>query len=197
MTLPGRGAKVAGSSAGDPTFDGVAAQANVALFELKPRAGGDSYLFAHQIDPGDHLGNRMFDLQPRVHLDEVERPVLVEELDRPDAPIAERGDRGHRPRADLGARLRGERRRRRFLEQLLVAALQRAVALAEVDDAAEVVGQHLYLDVARRGEVFFEKDGAVAECFLRLARSEVEGVGQVRGGRAPPACRGRRRRPTP
>ena len=30
---------------------------------------------------GDHLGDRVFDLQPGVHLEEVEAAVLVEELD--------------------------------------------------------------------------------------------------------------------
>ena len=40
---------------------------------------------------------------------------------------------------------------------------KRAVALAEVADVAEAVGDHLNLDVARRLEVAFHVDGAVAE----------------------------------
>ena len=39
-------------------------------------------------------------------------------------------------------------RRRRLLDELLVVALHRALALAEVDDVAEGVGQELELDVA-------------------------------------------------
>src|SRR2546430_11642907 len=34
----------------------------------------------HEIDAGDELGDGMLDLDARVHLDEVELPVLVEEL---------------------------------------------------------------------------------------------------------------------
>ncbi len=34
--------------------------------------GGDLDLRAHEVDPGDHLGHRMLDLQPRVHFEEEE-----------------------------------------------------------------------------------------------------------------------------
>jgi hypothetical protein len=44
---------------------------------------------------------------------------------------------------------RGENRRGAFLPDLLVAALQRAVALAEMDGAAAAVAENLDLDVAR------------------------------------------------
>ena len=42
------------------------------------------------------------------------------------------------------------RGRGRLLHHLLVAALQRAVAFAEVHDIAEAVGDHLQFDVPRR-----------------------------------------------
>ena len=64
---------------------------NVTSFCVKAKrlAGGDADLLAHQVDAGDHLGHRMLDLQARVHLDEVELAVLVEELDGADAAVAE------------------------------------------------------------------------------------------------------------
>jgi hypothetical protein len=37
-------------------------------------AGGDAQLPLDQVEPGDHLGDRVLDLQARVHLHEVERP---------------------------------------------------------------------------------------------------------------------------
>ena len=43
-----------------------------------------------QIDAGDQLGDRMLDLDARIHLDEVELAVLVEELERAGAAIADR-----------------------------------------------------------------------------------------------------------
>ena len=41
--------------------------------EVEPLAARDADLPAHEIDAGHHLRDRMLDLQPRVHLEEVER----------------------------------------------------------------------------------------------------------------------------
>ncbi len=51
---------------------------------------------------------------------------------------------------------------------LLVAALQRAVAGAEVNGIALAIAQHLHLDVARLAEVLFHVDRLVAEGGLGL-----------------------------
>ena len=62
----------------------------------------------------------------------------------------------------------------RLLDDLLVAALDRAVALAEVDDVAMAVGEDLDLDVARVGQIALEVDGRVGEELLALARGPLE-----------------------
>ena len=46
-------------------------------------------LLLHDVDAGDHLGHRMLDLDARVHLDEVELAVLVQELERAGAAVAD------------------------------------------------------------------------------------------------------------
>ena len=80
--------------------------------------------------------------------------------------------------ADAVARGDVERGRGAFLPDLLVAALQRAVALAEMDGVALAVAEHLDFDVARLLEIFLEIDRVVAERRLALrcarwrARSE-------------------------
>ena len=84
------GARVLGV---DAAFDGVAEEADVVLLHRQAAAGGDADLLVHEVDAGDRLGHRMLDLQARVHLDEVELAVLVEELDGAGAGIAEIGDR--------------------------------------------------------------------------------------------------------
>ena len=63
-------------------------------------ARGDAQLPLDQVEPGDHLGHRMLDLQPRVHLHEVEAAVGVgDELDRAGADVADRlAPRRPRPR---------------------------------------------------------------------------------------------------
>ncbi len=61
------------------------------------------------------------------------------------------------------AQLRRQRRARRLLDELLVAALDRAVPLVEVHGVAVAVGQNLHLDVARTQKVLLDVDGVVAE----------------------------------
>ena len=52
---------------------------------------------------------------------------------------------------------------RRFLEDFLVAALQRAIAFEQVDDIALGVGEDLHLDVARAEDVFLQQHPIVPE----------------------------------
>jgi hypothetical protein len=70
-----------------------------------------------------------------------------------------------------------EHRRWGFFKQLLVAALDRAVALAQVQHRL-AVGQHLDLDVADVAQVLFDVDRVVTERTLGLARRIGVLVGQ-------------------
>src|SRR4029450_10281268 len=98
----------------------------------------------------------MLHLQARVHLDEEEFAVLEQELDGAGAAVAELLHGVDRDLADMGALVGIEGGGGRLLQHLLVAALQRAVALAEMDDIALAVAENLNLDVAGMGEVFLE-----------------------------------------
>ncbi len=86
----------------------------------------------------------MLDLHAGVHLDEEELAVLVQELEGAGAAVADLQAGLHAALA-LPRRLQRVRdaRRRRLFQHLLVPALQRAVAVAEVDGVALAVGQHL------------------------------------------------------
>ena len=89
----------------------------------------------------------------------------------------------------VAALLLGESRRRRLLDELLVATLERAVALAERDDMSVGVGEQLHLDVTRRQDLALEVDGPVAERGRRLARTGHERRREVlRAGHAPHAA---------
>ncbi len=85
----------------------------------------------------------------------------------------------HDALADFGAQRRGGR----FFEQLLVAALDAAFALAQDFDVAVLVGQDLEFDVARRGDVLFEIDVGAGEgrarFLLRLRKKAGEFGGFV------------------
>ena len=68
----------------------------------------------------------------------------------------------------------GEERRGRLLDELLVAALQRAVAGGDHDDVAVAVGQALGLDVAGTVEVALDEALAAAEGRDGLAGGRLE-----------------------
>ncbi len=174
---PGRRQEVARRVLGvDPDLDRVAATRRAAGHRQR-LAGRDPQLLADDVDPGAELGDRMLDLEPRVQLDERERAVGAEqELERARVRVADRAAGALGGGLHRLAQLRVERRRRRLLDELLVAALDRALALAERQHAALRVAEHLHLDVARRDERLLEVEVAVAERGLRLGGRGLEGV---------------------
>ena len=156
----------------------MAVERDLALAQRQGLAGGDAELPFDEIDPGHHLGNWMFDLKSGVHLHEIKRIVFCDKLDRAGADIAGRTRRRDRRLADIHpARIIGpwvEPRRRRLLDDLLVAALDRAVALEEMHEIAAGVAEHLYLDMARRREIALDQHAVVAKGASRLAPGALE-----------------------
>ena len=67
----------------------MAAPRDVALAKPQLLARCDPDLFLDDIDAGDHLGDRMLDLDARIHLDKEKLLVLVQELERPRAAVGE------------------------------------------------------------------------------------------------------------
>src|SRR5262249_13899275 len=97
-------------------------------------------------------------------------------LDRPSRPVATRARRLDADRADPLPQFLVDRRRRRLFDQLLVTALNRAIALAEVDDVAVRVREHLHLDVARIEDELLDVDVRVREVGLALSLGPLEGL---------------------
>ena len=145
------------------------AAARCAAGRGKGLSGGDPQLLAYEVDARHELRDRMLDLQTRVQFDEVEALVGTEqELEGSGVPVADRlrgalGGRFHRP-----ARLRRDARRRRLLDQLLMAALDGALALAESQHAALRVGKHLDLHMPRRANELLDVEAGVSEGRLGL-----------------------------
>src|SRR5205085_9755551 len=105
-------------------------------------------LLLQQIDAGHRRSDGVLDLGTGVHLDEVGLPGRVdEELERADAPVAEAFRGVDRVALDPAAELLVDRDGGRLLDHLLVAPLDRALALADADRLAAVVDQDLGLDV--------------------------------------------------
>ena len=157
----------------------------------------DAELRLDEIDAGDLLGDRMLDLDARVALDEKMFAALRadEELDRARIHVTRRAGQADRIFEDESPKLRIEIRRRRDLDHLLIAKLDRAVALIEMNDVAVRIGEDLDLDVARPCEQLLDKHRAVAECRERLALATREGRRHLIGARdgAHPATAASRR----
>ncbi len=116
----------------------------------------------------------MLDLDTAVELEEVERAVLHDELDRPGAAVADGATERDGRLEERLAQLRVEAGSRRLLEHLLVPPLHGAVPLAERDHVPVRVREQLHLDVARALEVALEIERPVAERADRLALSGFE-----------------------
>ena len=164
----------------DARFDRRAGAADLALLERQRLSGGDPELPFDQVEAGHRFGHRMLDLEPRVHLEEVEVAGLEaarrigDEFDRACADVTCGQRRLGRGFGHGGARLLGQSGRRAFLDHLLMPALGRTVAFVEVDASPMRVGEHLQFDVAGRGDVFLDQHPSVAERRLRLADGALE-----------------------
>ena len=104
-----------------------------------------------------------------------------EELHRADAAIADGQRRLDGALTHLAARSLGQARAGRFFEQLLVAALHRAVALAQIDAVAVVVAEHLHLDMLGAAQILLDVEAVVVEGLAHLALRRGEDVGELFG----------------
>jgi hypothetical protein len=123
----------------------------------------------------------VLDLQARVHLKEEElaRHVRDEELDRARADVRGRARNRDGRRAHRCAQRGIVNRRGTFFDDLLMPALNRALALAEVDEVALRVGEDLNLDVARALDGALDVDRGVAEGRSRFGARRLEGRRQL------------------
>src|SRR5882724_11185981 len=113
----------------------------------------------------------MFDLQTRVHLQEIERAIRREhELNRPRVPIARRGRKAHGRCTHFLPRLVRQIWRGRLLDDLLVPALDGAFTLPEMDNVPAPIPEDLHFYVAGSLDVALGVHSPVAEVALRLAR---------------------------
>ena len=122
----------------------------------------------------------MFDLKPGVHFEEIEVLVAIDdELDGPGAGVTDRLGQ----RAGLFAHgLAGgfvKEGRGGFLDDLLVAALDRAFAFMQIDAIAVLIGQHLNLDVAGLGDEFLDEDAVIAKAVGRLVLGAFEALARL------------------
>ena len=165
--------------------------------QLRDRgARGEADLRLHDVDAGDLLGHGVLDLEPRVRLDEDEGLAAVpiagvdEELEGAEVGVADAVRESQRRLDDLAAQRVRQVGRGSDLHDLLVAALDAALALAEVGDRAVLVAEDLHLDVPGARDHLLHVEIAVAEGAERLGATalvgglDVVGVGDGAGAAA-------------
>ena len=162
----------------DPELDGVPPHDRVVVAQRF--ALGDPEHLADEVEAGDLFRDRVFDLQPGVHLQERDGAVLAhQELAGAGTDVAGLAQNGLARLVQPGALVGGQERGRCLLEEFLVAPLQRAVAGRDHDDCAVGVGQALGFDVPGPVEVALDEALATAEGGDRLPGRGLEQLGYL------------------
>src|SRR5882672_5177572 len=175
---PGRRHEGLGVLGVDAAFHRMAANLDVVLAVRQWLARGDEQLRFDDVDAGHELGHGMLDLNARVHFDEIEFVVLVQELERARVAITDFPARSGAAFAHGLALLRRQSRCGSFFDDFLVAALHGTVALPQVHHVAVIVGEHLKLDMARLLEELLHVNLRVTERGERLRLGDADGVQQ-------------------
>ncbi len=159
----------------------MADQRHLLLADRQRFAAGDANLPGDQVEAGDGLRDRVLDLQTGVHFHEEEFATgIQQEFHGASADVADGLGRLHRGFAHGTAQLGGQAGGRGLFDHLLMAALDRAVALVEVQAVAVLVGEDLDFHMARLEHVFLDQHARVTERRLRLALGGRQCLGQVR-----------------
>ena len=130
----------------------------------------DLDLAAHDIDAGDHFGDRVLHLDARIHFDE--EPLVAidvdQELDRAGVVVLRRARESHGGFGQFCADALGQADCRGDFDDFLMAALHGAIALIEMQHVAVLVAEDLNFDVLGAAYVALEKDGRIAESGTRF-----------------------------
>ena len=175
---PGTGQKAGSGILGTQShLDGMAKEVDILLLGRQGLSLGDPNLPLHQIEPGDTLGHWMLNLQPGVHLQKVKFATGVQQkLHRAGADIVHRPGRLHRGLTHGLPQLRRHHRTGGLLHHLLMATLQRAISLAQMNDVAVGVGENLHLDVTGALHQTFQNKIAITKGSLGLSTGQSNGL---------------------
>jgi hypothetical protein len=139
-------------------------------------------LLLHDVYARNQLGHGVLYLHAGVHLNKVELAVFVEKFKSARTTIADFFAGIGAARAYAFNQFAGDARRWRFFNDFLVAALHRAVALAQIHGVFVRVGQDLNFDMAWVLQELFHIHRWVAKSRARFGLGHLHGVNQRRFG---------------
>ena len=155
-----------------PRLDRVAVDRQIVLHQSKARAFGNPQVKRDKVQPGDRFGDGMFHLNARVHLKEEILATRDQKFDRAQPAIVQRFAQAHRVACDVVQKRSGQTPGRGFLDDLLVAALKRAIAFEQVNHMPLSVTCDLHFDMAGLGQETFQQKSFGTEggfCFAQRA----------------------------
>ena len=161
----------------DAALDRAALQPEGGLIEAQAQARSDSDLFGNQVDAGEGFGHRVFNLDAGIHFQEIVGVALKvdEKLHGARTAITEPLRKVNCGRVQPVSEVRRQSVRGRLLNELLIAALYRAIPLSQVYDAARTVAENLNLDMATVRYETLEVHAGVAKRRARLRGGEFHG----------------------
>ena len=168
---------------GDAALDGGAARHNRVLRQtevLQRAPSRNQDLRRDNVHARDLLGDGVLHLQTGVDLNEVVAVLLVhQELGSTSVAIVGRLGEAHRIGQNGLPHVVGKVARRRNLHHFLVAALDRAVTLEQIDAVVVSVRKELHLNVTGVVQEPLDKHGRVAKRRTRLGHGTLERLAEV------------------
>ena len=156
-------------------FDGMAVAADLLLGQRQLFTAGDAQLPFDQVQTGNHLGDRVFDLQTGIHFHEKEPAIPIEnEFDGAGVLVADRARGGYCGGGHFPAHIAGHRGAGRFFDYFLIAALYRTLAFEQMHDIVMPIRKNLDFDVAGVFQEFLEQHALVAKAAQRLPARGVQ-----------------------
>ena len=124
----------------------------------------------HDVYASDQFGNRVLDLQARIHLQKIKVTVAVcQDLDGAGVRVSRSLGGFHRDLAHSLAHVGIDRWRGAFFNNFLMPPLNRAIALAKIDRISVFVREHLHFNVSRINDRLLDIDFIVTKGALGLA----------------------------
>src|SRR5262245_27542469 len=138
-------------------FNGIAGLSNVALAPGQIATSGHFDLRLDQVDTDNPFRNGVLDLKPGIHFEKVEILLVVQEKFQGSGADVSDGTRAlDSDAADAPPRAVLQSRRRRFLDDFLMAPLDRTFSVIEMDDMPVIVGEDLDFHVTRLFDELFD-----------------------------------------
>ena len=137
---------------------------DIGLFVLQRPSRSNENLLFDQVESNDLFGDGVLHLQSGVHLQKIVVALSVhQKFDRPGTDITDRfGCSDCRCPHALSQFVR-QKGRGTLLDYLLMATLDRALPIVQMEDIAMLISQDLKLYVMRLFDVFFDIDRCVAK----------------------------------